>query len=69
LDVDAEKTIHIVKKGNGDYLYDFRPVVFVTALEKASKKFINALHVVIEGDDKAASNLALLTGDAIRASL
>jgi hypothetical protein len=137
LDVDAEKSIHIVKKGNGDYSYNFRPVVFVniigvdqklvlldgkvvarsetgfqlcevsdeeevvhhddacldvlltgdtvvqddlidivspkevndgdfvTVLGKASEKYINALHVVIEGHDKAVSNLALFTGDAI----
>jgi len=29
LDVDAEKSIHIIKKGNGEYSYNFRPVVFV----------------------------------------
>ncbi|RKZ59599.1 MAG: hypothetical protein DRQ44_13530, partial [Gammaproteobacteria bacterium] len=136
LDVDAEKSIHIVKKGNGDYSYNFRPVVFVniigeslklvlldgqvvarsetgfqlcevsdeeevvhhedacvdvlltentvvqdalidivspveinngdfvTVLGKAREK-IDALHVVLEGDNKAASNLALFTGDVI----
>jgi len=138
LDVDAEKSIHIVKKGNGDYSYNFRPVVFVniiaagedlklvlldgivaarsetgfqlcevsdeevvahddacvdvlltentvvqddlidivspmevndgdfaTVLGKANEKYIAALHVVLEGNDKAASNLALFTGDVI----
>lgn len=137
LDVDAEKSIHTVKKGNGDYSYNFRPVVFVkiigedlklvlldgkvvarsetgfqlcevsdgedvvhhdekcldvlltentvvqddlidivspkevndgdfvTVLGQASQKNIGALHVVLESNDKAASNLALFTGDAI----
>ncbi len=29
LDIDAEKSIHIVEKGNGETSYNFRPVVFV----------------------------------------
>ena len=32
LDIDAEKSIHIIKKGNGEYSYNFRPVVFVNIL-------------------------------------
>ena len=140
LDVDAEKSIHIVNKGNGDYSYNFRPVVFVNVIEEdlklvlldgkvvarsetgfqlcevsdgeevvhhdgkcldvlltentvvqddlidivspkevndgdfvtvlgqavlgqASQKNIGALHIVLQGNDKSASNLALFTGD------
>lgn len=33
LDVDAEKSIHIVEKGNGKLEFNFRPVVFVTIIE------------------------------------
>lgn len=29
LDIDAEKSIHIIEKGNGEKSYNFRPVVFV----------------------------------------
>ena len=32
LDVDAEKSIHTIKKGNGEYSYNFRPVVFVNIM-------------------------------------
>ena len=32
LDVDVEKSIHIIKKGNGEYSYNFRPVVFVNIM-------------------------------------
>ena len=133
LDVDAEKSIHIIKKGNGELSYNFRPVVFVkimgvddgsklvlldgkvlartetgfqlcdsqdlavndnclavsvtvdtvvqddqivvvpaadvvdgnmvTVLGKANG-YIDALHIVIEADDKAVSNLALFSGAA-----
>ena len=38
---------------------------FVTVLGQASQKNIGALHVVLEGNDKAVSNLALFTGDVI----
>ena len=33
LDVDAEKSIHIIEKGNGKLEYNFRPVVFVNIIE------------------------------------
>lgn len=37
LDVDAEKSIHIIEKGNGNYSYNFRPVVFVNILNDLTR--------------------------------
>lgn len=40
LDVDAEKSIHIVNKGNGKLEYNFRPVVFVNILGDERLKLV-----------------------------
>ncbi len=40
LDVDAEKSIHIIEKGNGDKNFNFRPVVFVNILGEDELKLV-----------------------------
>lgn len=76
LDVDAEKSIHIVKTGNG-IKYNFRPVVFVNILEEELKLVILDGKVlaktetgfqlcdieVMEADDSCLA--VLLSGDTV----
>ncbi|MCK5396581.1 MAG: DUF4382 domain-containing protein [Gammaproteobacteria bacterium] len=40
LDIDAEKSIHIVQQGNGRAVYNFRPVVFVNIVGVDDSKLV-----------------------------
>lgn len=51
LDIDANKSIHIVETGNGDVKYNFRPVVFINVLGEAELKLVMLDGVVFEKSD------------------
>jgi len=48
LDIDANKSIHIVKTGNGKVKYNFRPVVFINVLGEEELKLVVLDGVVFE---------------------
>ena len=48
LDIDANKSIHIVETGNGKIKYNFRPVVFINVLGEEELKLVMLDGVVFE---------------------
>jgi len=48
LDIDANKSIHIVETGNGKVKYNFRPVVFINVLGEEELKLVMLDGVVFE---------------------
>ena len=58
IDMDANKSIHIVKKGNKNE-YQFRPVVFVDIVTDAFKERFVKLHGVIEDVDSTDQSFEL----------
>ena len=58
IDMDANKSIHIVKRGNKDE-YQFRPVVFVDVVTDAFKERYVKLHGVIEDIDSTDQSFEL----------
>ncbi|MEJ2566482.1 MAG: DUF4382 domain-containing protein [Gammaproteobacteria bacterium] len=57
LDIDAAKSIHIVKTGNGKYI--FRPVVFVDVLSAATPGKVVRVHGHIQTIDLDAQTLSV----------
>jgi hypothetical protein len=62
IDMDANKSIHIIKKGIRDE-YQFRPVVFIDVVTDAfSERFVK-LHGVIQGINSAEQTFELCNSD------
>jgi len=57
LDMDAAKSIHIVKTGNGQYI--FRPVIFVDVLNADNAGKVVRLHGNIQNVDLVAQSLSV----------
>lgn len=57
IDIDAEKSIHIVETGNGKY--QFRPVVFVNILSDGVSGKPVRIHGIIEDLDRAAGEFEI----------
>jgi hypothetical protein len=58
IDMDAQKSIHIVKKGNKDE-YNFRPVVFITIVTDAFAERYVKLHGDIQAINEAEQSFKL----------
>jgi hypothetical protein len=57
IDIDAEKSIHIVETGNGKYV--FRPVVFVNILSDGASGKLIRIHGVIKNLDRVAGEFEI----------
>jgi len=57
IDIDAEKSIHIVETGNGKY--QFRPVVFVNILSDGVSGKLVRIHGIIADLDRAAGEFEI----------
>ena len=62
IDMDANKSIHVVKKGNKDE-YQFRPVVFVDIDNDAFEERFVKLHGIIEDIDREDQTFELCDGN------
>lgn len=58
LDLDAEKSIHVVEAGNSGR-YNFRPVVFVDIIERAKPARFTKVHGTVAGVDAEARSFEL----------
>jgi hypothetical protein len=62
IDIDAEKSIHIVKQGNKD-VYNFRPVVFIDIITDGFEERFIKLHGDIEDIDTTDESFKLCNTD------
>jgi len=61
IDIDAEKSIHIVETGNGKYV--FRPVVFVNILSDGASGKLVRIHGVIKNLDRVAGEFEICSNE------